>query len=200
VEKILTKRRKQLLASYRRRLRTAKGSKLEILAKIRDEEGYVAELSPTDEAPGGSELVEHHCPIRGVADEFPEICRQEQLLFEEVLGKKVERLEHMVDGGLRCRYVFAQPGKKAAKKAKKKAKKAAKKKPKKAAKKPKKAAKKKPAKKAKKKAKKRPAKKAKPRTAKKPAKKAKKRPAKKKPAKRAPQAAKKKAAKRPRRR
>ncbi|MHC5021520.1 MAG: helix-turn-helix transcriptional regulator [Planctomycetota bacterium] len=187
VEKILTKRRKQLLASYRKRLRTAKGSKLEILAKIRDEEGYVAELSPTDAAPGGSELVEHHCPIRGVADEFPEVCRQEQLLFEEVLGKKVERLEHMVDGGLRCRYVFAQPGKKAAKKAKKK--------PKKAAKKPKKAAKKKPAKKAKKKAKKRPAKKAKPRKAKKPAqpsKKAKKRPAKK--------TAKKKAAKRPRRR
>lgn len=185
VEKLLAKRRKHLLTSYRKRVKTAKGSKLEILAQIRDEEGYVAEVSPSREAgQGDAQLVEHHCPIRGVADEFPEVCRQEQLLFEEVLGRKVQRVEHMVEGGLRCRYVFAQPGKAVAKRSQKRAtkksptrKKAVKKRPTK-----KKAAKKRPAKK--KAAKKRPAKRSAPRKAKAALTKAKKRPAKKKPAKR----------------
>ena len=136
VQRLLEKRRAVLLKAYRKRVRGAGGKARawETLARIRDAEGYVCE---TVDADGSPTLVEHHCPIRAVAKEFPEVCRQEQKLFEAVLGKKMDRTEHLVAGGDCCLYVPAKAPKRATKsrkKAKKKAKRKAKRKAKKRAK------------------------------------------------------------------
>jgi predicted ArsR family transcriptional regulator len=101
VARLLARRSRQLAASYRRRLkgRTLKERWAE-LARIRAEEGYMARP-----APGG--LAEHHCPIAAVAREFPAVCRFEKRLFEAVLGRPLERTDHLASGGRAC--VYAAP-------------------------------------------------------------------------------------------
>jgi predicted ArsR family transcriptional regulator len=72
------------------------------LAVLRDEEGYLAEAEPV---PGGTPaLVERHCPISALAERWPEVCRIEQEMFRRALGAEVERTEHLLSGGLCCRY------------------------------------------------------------------------------------------------
>ncbi|MCI0342529.1 MAG: ArsR family transcriptional regulator [Planctomycetales bacterium] len=101
VARLLSAWREGLLRAYRKRLRGRnRVEDLRELARIRDAEGYECEVA-------GDMLVEHHCPIAAVAREFPEVCRQEQLLFEAALGRKLRRIEHLVSGGERCRYAPA---------------------------------------------------------------------------------------------
>ncbi len=103
VARLLSAWREGLLRAYRKRLRGAvRGRALAALARIRDEEGYECEVDA--EGAAGPSLVEHHCPIAAVAREFPEVCRQEQLLLEGALGRKLARVEHLLAGGDRCRY------------------------------------------------------------------------------------------------
>jgi predicted ArsR family transcriptional regulator len=76
--------------------------KLRLLARFRDEEGYVAESGPGDGR--SQELVERHCPIAALAERWPEVCRIEEEMFRRVLGTSIERTEHLLSGGSCCRY------------------------------------------------------------------------------------------------
>ncbi|MBI4279860.1 MAG: transcriptional regulator [Armatimonadetes bacterium] len=93
------------LESYRQRME-GKGfsEKIIELARIRDEEGYVAEWKQVD--PETFLLIEHNCPIRFVAGRFQQACRCELDLFAEVLGAEVERTHHIVNGEPYCCYVI----------------------------------------------------------------------------------------------
>jgi len=73
------------------------------LAKIRDEEGYMADYSKEAE---GYLFVENHCPICAAATACLGFCRSELETFKTVLGENVsvERVEHIVKGGRRCAY------------------------------------------------------------------------------------------------
>ena len=64
-------------------------TRVEALARIRTEEGYVAEVVD-DDGPGVL-LVEHHCPICTAAAACPGLCRSELELFREVLGDRRRR-------------------------------------------------------------------------------------------------------------
>lgn len=77
------------------------------LAKIRDEEGYMADYSKDGE---GYLLVENHCPICAAATACLGFCRSELETFQTVLGDgvSVERVEHIVKGGRRCAYRIKQ--------------------------------------------------------------------------------------------
>lgn len=78
--------------------------KLEQLARLRTEEGYMAELKP---APRGEFLlVENHCPICAAATRCCGFCESEISLFRNVLGSgvEVEREEHILSGARRCAY------------------------------------------------------------------------------------------------
>ncbi len=98
VEQLLEKRRTELLREYRRRTAgMTRDQKLRELARIRNEEGYMAAC------PRGR-LTEHHCPIAAIAKEFPLVCRMEKELFEAVLGESLERVEHIAVGGRACVY------------------------------------------------------------------------------------------------
>jgi len=80
-------------------------ARVEALARIRTQEGYVAEVvDDTDGA--GVLLIEHHCPICTAAAACPGLCGSELALFREVLGPKVsvERTQHIVSGDRRCAY------------------------------------------------------------------------------------------------
>jgi predicted ArsR family transcriptional regulator len=78
--------------------------KLQRLAKVRTEEGYMAEVRR--ERPGTFLLVENHCPICAAATACQGFCIGELDLFRSVLGRgiQVERTEHIVGGDRRCAY------------------------------------------------------------------------------------------------
>jgi predicted ArsR family transcriptional regulator len=80
-------------------------SRVDALARVRTEEGYVAEVIDDPDG-GGVLLVEHHCPICTAATACPGLCGSELALFRDVLGPRVsvERTQHIVAGDRRCTY------------------------------------------------------------------------------------------------
>jgi len=94
-------------AAYERALpkRGSLRARVEALARIRTEEGYVAEVVDDPEGRGVL-LVEHHCPICTAASACPGLCGSELALFREVLGPRVtvERTQHIIAGDRRCTY------------------------------------------------------------------------------------------------
>jgi predicted ArsR family transcriptional regulator len=78
--------------------------KLDALAKVRSEEGYMAEIRR--ETDGSFLLVENHCPICAAANACQGFCSTELDLFRSVLGPSVsvERAEHIIKGDNRCVY------------------------------------------------------------------------------------------------
>jgi predicted ArsR family transcriptional regulator len=75
----------------------------EALARVRTDEGYIAEV--VDDPDGnGVLLVEHHCPICTAASACAGLCASELELFRDVMGPKVkiERTQHIIAGDRRC--------------------------------------------------------------------------------------------------
>jgi predicted ArsR family transcriptional regulator len=81
--------------------------KLRRLAKVRTDEGYMADVKP--EGKGSYLFVENHCPICAAATACRGFCETEIDLFRTVLGPDVaiERVEHIVAGDRRCAYRVA---------------------------------------------------------------------------------------------
>ena len=81
--------------------------KLRELARVRTEEGYMAEVQPDGRT--GLLFIENHCPICAAASACQGFCTSELDLFRSVLGPAVtvERAEHIVSGDRRCVYRVA---------------------------------------------------------------------------------------------
>ena len=102
IDALLARRQRDLAKAYQERLRgKSTAEKWRELARIRAEEGYMAKGA-------ASGLTEHHCPIAAIAREFPQVCAFEKRLFEQVLGVKLERTDHLASGGRAC--VYARKG------------------------------------------------------------------------------------------
>jgi predicted ArsR family transcriptional regulator len=106
LSRVLVSRCARQQSDYAKRIRPADPleKKLTELARVRTEEGYMAEVSPEE---GGSYLlVENHCPICAAANACQGFCSTELDLFRSVLGPSVgvERVEHIVSGDRRCAY------------------------------------------------------------------------------------------------
>jgi predicted ArsR family transcriptional regulator len=78
--------------------------KLQELARVRTEEGYMAEV--TRERDAAFLFIENHCPICAAASACQGFCSTELDLFRAVLGEgvTVERASHIVAGDRRCAY------------------------------------------------------------------------------------------------
>jgi predicted ArsR family transcriptional regulator len=78
--------------------------KLQQLAKIRTDEGYMAEVHP--EGSNAFVFLENHCPICAAATACQGLCATEIELFQSVLGPgvRISRTEHIVNGERRCAY------------------------------------------------------------------------------------------------
>jgi predicted ArsR family transcriptional regulator len=79
------------------------------LAKIRTDEGYMAEVKRDG---AGFLFIENHCPICAAATACQGFCASELELFRSALGPgvNVERAEHILSGDRRCVYRIAATG------------------------------------------------------------------------------------------
>jgi predicted ArsR family transcriptional regulator len=106
LERVLTSRCARQRMDYGKRIRPNDSlkRKLQELAKVRTEEGYMAEVKA--EGQGSYLLIENHCPICAAANACQGFCATELDLFRSVLGPKitVERAEHIISGDHRCVY------------------------------------------------------------------------------------------------
>ena len=102
INKIFRGRMESQLETYQQRLAgKALRERIEELARIRDEEGYMARF---EEAEDDYILTEHNCPIAVIAQEYPRVCEIELALFRQSLGAKVVREEHLMQGSHKCCY------------------------------------------------------------------------------------------------
>jgi predicted ArsR family transcriptional regulator len=106
LERVLTSRCARQRTDYGKRIRPGDSleKKLQELAKVRTEEGYMAEIRREED--GSYLLVENHCPICAAANACQGFCTTELDLFRSVLGPgvQVERAEHIIRGDQRCVY------------------------------------------------------------------------------------------------
>jgi predicted ArsR family transcriptional regulator len=117
VQRVLESRCSRQQNAYAQRI-DAKASlpeKLRQLARIRTEEGYMAEVQRENES--SFLFIENHCPICAAATACQGFCDTELNLFRNVLGPEVgvERVEHIVSGHRRCAYRITPLGKPARK-------------------------------------------------------------------------------------
>jgi predicted ArsR family transcriptional regulator len=109
LDRVLGSRCARQRKDYAKRIRPADSleKKLKELARVRTEEGYMAEVKR--EQDGSYLLVENHCPICAAANACQGFCSTELDLFRSVLGPSVsvEREEHIVSGDRRCAYRVA---------------------------------------------------------------------------------------------
>ena len=109
VQRLLDTRLTRQIADYSVRIdRSAPLAKrLRQLARVRTEEGYMAEVKAAGRS--GFLFVENHCPICAAATSCQGFCSTELDLFRAVLGPsvRVEREEHILAGDRRCAYRVA---------------------------------------------------------------------------------------------
>lgn len=105
LNKLINKREKRSLEIYKPQVEKSESlaNRVKTLAKIREAEGYMAEVEQVE---GGFLLHENHCPICIAATSCQGFCRSELQLFQEVLGDNAEinRESHIVSGARRCTY------------------------------------------------------------------------------------------------
>ena len=106
LNQLIDSRSEKIEASYRAQLDAAAPElqqRIERLAQLRSEEGYMAEVRLL---PDGWMLIENHCPICSAATSCQQFCKSEleifQRLFENVAT--VARTDHLLEGARRCAY------------------------------------------------------------------------------------------------
>ncbi|MGF1680951.1 helix-turn-helix transcriptional regulator [Photobacterium minamisatsumaniensis] len=105
LHQVVERRENQTFEQYRSHLATTSNlkEKLQILATLREQEGYMAELHQDGDT---FVLIENHCPICHAAKRCPSLCQSELSVFQRLLGDnyQVNRNEHIIAGERRCAY------------------------------------------------------------------------------------------------
>ncbi|WP_019029625.1 helix-turn-helix transcriptional regulator [Colwellia piezophila] len=105
MEKLISHREETAMANYSLALadRFGVAEKLQTLAKLRSDEGYMATVEQHD---GIYWLMENHCPICAAATKCLSFCRSELTMFQTLMSEvaEVSREEHIIDGARRCAY------------------------------------------------------------------------------------------------
>ena len=109
IDRLFARRRDDRIANARDRLaaRRSLGAKVEELARILDEDGYLA----TSERIGRDHfrVVEHNCAITSVARRYGQACTSELDFIRAVLPEaRVERTSHIIEGARHCAYDIAR--------------------------------------------------------------------------------------------
>lgn len=106
LQRVLESREAGQRAAYAERIPASAPLKARLreLARVRTEEGYMAEVRP--DGRGTFLFIENHCPICAAATACQGLCTAELDLFRAVLGPdvSVERTEHILSGDRRCVY------------------------------------------------------------------------------------------------
>jgi predicted ArsR family transcriptional regulator len=109
MQRLLEAREAKQRAAYASRITPSAPlrTKLQQLARVRSEEGYMADVRP--DGRGRFLFIESHCPICAAATACQGLCATELDLFRAVLGPgvSIERTEHVVSGDRRCVYAVS---------------------------------------------------------------------------------------------
>ncbi len=110
VEKVLRERQSELFDQYYKRLKDLDFDKqVKELARIRDEEGYIAESKKEPKSGDGKYvLLEYNCPIIHIAEKHWEACSTETELFEKLLGANIETTHRAAKGDLVCKFIIKE--------------------------------------------------------------------------------------------
>jgi predicted ArsR family transcriptional regulator len=114
VEQVFAARRRQIGDRVRRRMDerlpedAPLADRVQVLADLQDEAGYLAEAARTDD--GVLHLREHNCAIDRIARRTSAPCDAELALFRELLGPDVVRESHIASGDRCCSYVVPESG------------------------------------------------------------------------------------------
>jgi predicted ArsR family transcriptional regulator len=109
VEKVLRERQSGLFEQYFKRLKDMDFDRqVKELARIRDEEGYMAESKK--ESKGGKKhvLLEYNCPIIHIAEKHWEACSIETELFEKLLSADIETTHRAAKGDAVCKFMIKE--------------------------------------------------------------------------------------------
>ncbi len=106
LNRLIDERSSMIEASYKEQLAEAEPGlqqQIECLARLRSEEGYMAEVRLL---PDGWMLIENHCPICSAATSCQQFCKSELDIFIRLFENKatVERTDHLLSGARRCAY------------------------------------------------------------------------------------------------
>jgi predicted ArsR family transcriptional regulator len=108
VKRVLYERQSELFDQYYKRLKGLDFDKqVKELARIRDEEGYIAE-SKKSKNDGKHILLEYNCPIIHIAEKHWEACSTETELFEKLLGAKIETTHRAAKGDSVCKFMIKE--------------------------------------------------------------------------------------------
>ena len=71
------------------------------LKNFLEAEGHIVELTRSN---GDYHLKQYNCPINNIASEFKAICKYELQMYRELLGDRVTREQHIIEGSPACSY------------------------------------------------------------------------------------------------
>ncbi|WP_272690632.1 helix-turn-helix transcriptional regulator [Providencia sp. PROV090] len=104
LEKLISQREMESREKYFARCKNLPlAERLEELAEVRSEEGYMAKVEQDDDS---WLFIENHCPICAAATACQNFCRSELALFSEIVGDdgSIEREQYLLNGAGRCVY------------------------------------------------------------------------------------------------
>ncbi|VFJ12924.1 helix-turn-helix transcriptional regulator [Candidatus Nitrosocosmicus franklandus] len=105
VEDVLRERQAELLDKYHEILKDLDfDQKVNRLARLRDEEGYIAESKKLDKTGENHVLLEYNCPIIMIAEKHWEACAIETELFEKVLDADIKTTHRAAKGDSICKF------------------------------------------------------------------------------------------------
>ncbi|HKG71927.1 MAG TPA: hypothetical protein VKA87_08510 [Nitrososphaeraceae archaeon] len=110
VQKVLHERQNEIVDQYYKRLKDLDFDKrVKELAKIRDEEGYMAESRKESKRGNGKYvLLEYNCPIIHIAEKHWEACLAGTELFEKLLDADIDTTHRAAKGDLVCRFAIKE--------------------------------------------------------------------------------------------
>jgi predicted ArsR family transcriptional regulator len=109
VEKVLRERQGELFEQYYQRLKDTDFDKqVKELARIRDEEGYMAESKKESKSARKHVLLEYNCPIIHIAEKHWEACSIETELFEKLLDADIETTHRAAKGDAVCKFLIKE--------------------------------------------------------------------------------------------
>jgi len=105
VDDVLRERQGELLYKYHDILKDLDfEQKVNRLAKLRDEEGYIAESRKMDRKGENHVLLEYNCPIIMIAEKHWQACAIETELFEKVLDADIKVTHRAAKGDSICKF------------------------------------------------------------------------------------------------
>lgn len=105
VDDVLRERQGELLDKYHDILKDLDfEQKVNRLAKLRDEEGYIAESRKMDKKGENHVLLEYNCPIIMIAEKHWQACATETELFEKVLDADIKVTHRAAKGDSICKF------------------------------------------------------------------------------------------------